>query len=309
MKDKYLISVIGPTAIGKTAVGIGLAEHFKTEILSSDSRQFFREMRIGTAVPSDEELKSVRHHFIQSRSIFDDYNVGAFEKDALRLLKEKFKTRDVMIMVGGSGLYVDAVLNGLDEFPEVDPSIRQNLISEMNEKGFVHLQNQLKSLDPGGFERIDIQNSQRLIRALEICMGTGRPFSSFWMNKKKARDFKGIKIGLEADREMVYERINTRVDAMMEEGLLEEAKTLYPQRELNALQTVGYKELFAYLDGDLSLEAAVSEIKKNTRRFAKRQGTWFRKDSEIKWFGHDCDIGEIIEYLESSMSWHLKDKA
>jgi tRNA dimethylallyltransferase len=302
MKKKYLISVVGPTAIGKTELAIRLAEHFDAEILSSDSRQFFKEMRIGTAVPSEEELNRVRHHFIQSRSIFEQYSVGAFEKDALSLLEEEFKTHDVMVMVGGSGLYVDAVLNGLDEFPNIDPSVRQKLIAELNEKGLTHLQNKLKSIDPEAFERIDIQNGQRVIRALEISEGTGRPFSSFWLNTKKKRDFEAIKIGLHAQRELVYERINRRVDAMMEEGLLEEARKLYPNRELNALQTVGYKELFAFLEGLLTLQEAVSEIKKNTRRFAKRQGTWFRRDDEITWFEYDEGSSKIIEFLESRMT-------
>lgn len=301
MNKKYLISVVGPTAIGKTTLAIALAEHFRTEILSSDSRQFFKEMRIGTAVPSKEELNRVKHHFIQSRSIFEDYNVGAFEKDAIKLLDEKFKTTDIMIMAGGSGLYVNAVLNGLDEFPEVDPGVRQKLSAELNEKGLLHLQKRLKSLDPEAFERIDIQNSQRVIRALEICEGTGRPFSSFWRNDMKERDFFSVKIGLRAERELVYDRINRRVDAMMEQGLLDEARSLYPNRELNALQTVGYRELFRHFDGELTLEEAVSEIKKNTRRFAKRQGTWFRKDSEITWFEHDVDINKIIEFLDSKI--------
>ena len=294
--------MVGPTAIGKTELAIRLAEHFDTEILSSDSRQFFKEMRIGTAVPSEEELNRVKHHFIQSRSIFEHYSVGAFEKDALSLLEEKFKTHDVMLMVGGSGLYVDAVLNGLDEFPKIDPSVRQRLIAELNEKGLTHLQNKLKSIDPEAFQRIDIQNGQRVIRALEISEGTGRPFSSFWLNTKKKRDFEAIKIGLQAQRELVYDRINRRVDAMMEQGLLEEARGLYPNRELNALQTVGYKELFAFFEGLLTLQEAVSEIKKNTRRFAKRQGTWFRRDNEITWFEHDEDFSKIIEFLESRMT-------
>ena len=302
MKKKYLISVVGPTAIGKTELAIRLAEHFDAEILSSDSRQFFREMRIGTAVPSEEELNRVRHHFVQSRSIFEQYSVGAFEKDALSLLEEEFKTHDVMIMVGGSGLYVDAVLNGLDEFPKIDPSVRQKLIAELNELGLTHLQDKLKSIDPVAFEQIDIQNGQRVIRALEICEGTGRPFSSFWLNTKKKRDFEAIKIGLHAQRELVYERINRRVDAMMEQGLLEEARKLYPNRELNALQTVGYKELFEFFEGLLTLQEAVSEIKKNTRRFAKRQGTWFRRDDEITWFEHDEDSSKIIQFLESRMT-------
>lgn len=301
MENKHLITVVGPTAIGKTRLGILLAEHFDTEVLSADSRQFFREMKIGTAVPTEEELARARHHFIQSRSVFEDYNVGAFEQDAMELLEEKFRTRDVMVMVGGSGLYVDAVLNGLDEFPEVDPSIRAKLIELLDREGLEPLQEKLRKLDPESFQRIDIQNRQRVIRALEIREGTGKPFSSFWRNQRKERSFRSIKIGLRADRKLIYQRINERVDQMMEEGLLEEARNLYPHRELNALQTVGYKELFAHFDGDLTLEEAVSEIKKNTRRFAKRQGTWFRKDEDITWFDHDEDVVRIIRFLEDRM--------
>ena len=199
MNKKYLISVIGATAIGKTDLAIRLAEHFETEILSCDSRQFFKEMRIGTAVPTDEELKRVKHHFIQDRSIFDEYNVGAFERDALQLLEEKFETRDVMIMVGGSGLYVNAVLNGLDDFPDVDPVVRRELVAELKEGGIKPLQKKLESLDPVAFDRIDIQNSQRLVRALEICQATGTPFSSYWMNKPKHRAFESFRIGLPAE--------------------------------------------------------------------------------------------------------------
>ena len=301
MNNKYLITVLGPTAIGKTKLGIQLAEHFETEVLSADSRQFYREMRIGTAVPSDEELARVRHHFIQDRSVLEDYNVGSFEQDAIELLEDKFRTRKVMVMVGGSGLYVDAVLNGLDEFPEVDASVREKLVELLDEKGLEPLQEMLQKLDPVSYERIDIQNRQRIVRALEICIGTGKPFSSFWMNRRKERSFRSIKIGLRADRQLVYRRINERVDLMMEQGLLEEARRLYPHRDLNALQTVGYRELFSHFDGDLSLEEAVSEIKKNTRRFAKRQGTWFRKDEDITWFDHDEEPAKIIGFLKDRM--------
>lgn len=301
MDSKFLITVLGPTAIGKTRLGIQLAEHFETEVLSADSRQFYREMRIGTAVPSDEELARVRHHFIQDRSVLEDYNVGSFEQDAIELLEDKFRTRKVMVMVGGSGLYVDAVLNGLDEFPEVDASVREKLVELLDEKGLEAMQEMLQKLDPVSYERIDIQNRQRMVRALEICIGTGKPFSSFWMNRRKERSFRSIKIGLRADRQLVYRRINERVDLMMEQGLLEEARRLYPHRDLNALQTVGYRELFAHFDGDLSLEEAVSEIKKNTRRFAKRQGTWFRKDEDITWFDHDEEPAKIIGFLKDRM--------
>lgn len=298
MKDKFLISLVGATAIGKTDLAIRLAQHYHTDILSADSRQFYKEMYIGTAVPNPQELAGAKHHFIQDRSIFEDYSVGKFEKDATALLDELFQSRDIVIMVGGSGLYVDAVLQGLDAFPELDPGIREKLKQELNEGGIEPLQARLKNLDPISYERMDIFNKQRLIRALEICIGTGTPFSKFWKKNKKQRNFIPVKIGLEADRELVYQRINQRVDVMMQQGLLNEVNRLYPNRHLNALQTVGYKELFEYLEGNCSLEFAVSEIKKNTRRFAKRQGTWFRKDKRIKWFDRDAHLEEITSYID-----------
>lgn len=299
MKQKNLIVIVGATAIGKTNLSIKLAKHFNTEIMSSDSRQFYKEMKIGTAVPSDEELKQIKHHFIQNRSIFDDYNVGDFEKDAIAFLNEQFQDRDWMIMVGGSGLYADAVTDGLDEFPKVDPAIRVELKSSLRDKGIAHLQKKLLELDPVTHQRIDIFNKQRLIRALEICIGSDHPFSYYWSANKKTRNFQTIKIGLEADRDIIYDRINLRVDQMIEKGLLEEAKALYPNKQLNALQTVGYRELFSYLDGITTLEEAISEIKKNTRRFAKRQGTWYRKDDKIKWFDFQTRTEKIIAFIES----------
>ena len=302
MSKKYLITVLGPTAIGKTELAIRLAEHFNSEILSSDSRQFYKEMKIGTAVPTSFELNRVKHHFIQDRSVRDDYNVGSFEREALELLKEKFKTTDVFIMVGGSGLYSDAVIHGLDDFPEVDPNVRKELIEEFRAYGLEPLQNRLKQLDPVSYARIDIQNRQRLIRALEITQGTGRPFSSYWTRTSKTRGFEALKIGLRADREIVYDRINRRVDLMMDMGLLDEVRELGRFREFNALQTVGYRELFEYLDGNLSLDDAVAEIKKNTRRFAKRQETWYKKDKEIHWFEYDSDVKKIIQFIESQIN-------
>lgn len=298
MKRKLLITVIGATGIGKTRLSILLAQALKTEIISCDSRQFYKEMNIGTAVPSQEELHAVKHHFIQNRSIYEDYSVGAFEKDALNLLSELFKKHDVVVMVGGSGLYVDAVTRGLDEFPKIDPNIRKKLKEKLDNEGIESLQNELKILDPISYERIDIFNQQRLIRALEICLGSNHPFSYYLGVHNKKRDFKSIKIGLTADREVIYDRINQRVDLMMEKGLLEEARTLFPNKSLNALQTVGYRELFAFFEGLNTLDTAVAEIKKNTRRFAKRQGTWFRRDPDIKWFHFSTPSKEILEYLE-----------
>lgn len=298
MKQKYLITIVGPTAIGKTDLSIKLAAHFRTDIISSDSRQFYKELKIGTAVPSPEELSIVRHHFIQDRSIFEDYNVGDFENDAVALLNTLFQEKDMVIMVGGSGLYVDAVTKGLDDFPKVDPGIRERLKLELQEKGIGFLQKKLEELDPKTYHRMDIFNKQRLIRALEISMGTEHPYSYYLSESTKKREFSNIKIGLSADREIVYDRINQRVDLMIAEGLVEEAAKVYPHRDLNALQTVGYKELFGYFDGDLNLDEAISEIKKNTRRFAKRQGTWFRKDKQIEWFDYKTDINTLIEYIE-----------
>ncbi|MCF8273191.1 MAG: tRNA (adenosine(37)-N6)-dimethylallyltransferase MiaA [Flavobacteriaceae bacterium] len=292
--SKFLISIVGPTAIGKTALSIKLANHFNTEILSADSRQFFKEMSIGTAAPSQEELHSATHHFIHHKSIQDDYNVGAFEKEAILKLDELFKTNNVVIMIGGSGLYVDAVTKGLNDFPDVDNSIRDQLNTDLSTKGLSFLQEQLKTLDIQSYNSIAIDNPHRVIRALEICIGTGKPYSSFLNKDKIKRPFKTITIGLMADREIIYNRINQRVDLMMNEGLLEEAKNLYSYKSLNALNTVGYKELFNYFDGTWTLDFAISEIKKNTRRFAKRQLTWFRKDENIQWFDYETPVTQII---------------
>ncbi len=298
MKHKYLITIVGATAIGKTELSIDIAKYFNTEILSCDSRQFYKEMNIGTAVPSKEELSLVKHHFIQSRSIFNNYTVGDFEKDAIDKLDQLFKMHNVVIMVGGSGLYVDAVLKGLDNFPNVDSIIIEKLKLELRDKGIENLQQKLKKLDLVSYQKIDIQNKQRLIRAIEICIGTDKPYSSFLKNKKNQRSFIPIKIGITADREVVYDRINQRVDIMMDQGLLNEATKLYPHKSLNAVQTVGYREIFNYLDGDITLDFAISEIKKNTRRFAKRQGTWFRKDKEIKWFEFKEDSYLVKNHIE-----------
>ncbi len=302
MALKYLISVVGPTAIGKTSLAISLAKHYKTEIVSADSRQFFKEMQIGTAVPKKEELATIPHHFIQHKSIFESYSVGDFEKEAIALISNLFKKHDRVIMVGGSGLYVDAVTKGLDEFPDVDPGIREDLIKILKEKGIVELQNQLKLLDETQYAKIDIENPHRLIRALEICIGSGQPYSSFLNKKKIKRPFKTITIGLKADRQVIYDRINQRVDLMIKEGLLKEARKMFPHSALNALQTVGYKELFNYFDGDWDLDFAISEIKKNTRRFAKRQLTWHRKNEKLIWFDYDEDKVNIFKTIDEEIS-------
>ena len=299
--NKYIISIVGTTAIGKTVLGIKLAQYFNAEIISADSRQFFKEMEIGTAVPNKEELAAAKHHFIQNLSIFDNYSVGDFERDALKKIEELHKKSDIVILLGGSGLYVNAVLKGLDYFPQIDPEIRVNLKKSLEENGIELLQNQLKDLDEVSYNKIEIYNPQRLIRALEICIGSGKPYSSFLNKKLGNRNFIPIKIGLTAEREIIYDRINQRVDLMIEKGLLEEAKQLYPNKELNALQTVGYRELFKYFDGEFTLDFAISEIKKNTRRFAKRQITWFKKDTETKWFNYLKDINSITSFVEEQV--------
>ena len=298
----FLITIVGPTAIGKTALSIQLAKHFKADIISCDSRQFYKEMRIGTAVPEPEELAAAKHHFIQNRSIFEDYNVGSFERDALSKLDELFKENPVQIMVGGSGLYVDAVLKGLDYFPEVDPKIREELTEELATKGLEYLQEKLKELDLETYNTIEIENPKRVTRALEICIGSGIPYSTFKNKPKAPRNFTSIKVGLNADREIIYARINQRVDIMIKNGLLEEAKELYKHKGLNALQTVGYRELFSYFDEDFTKEFAISEIKKNTRRFAKRQLTWFKRDENTFWFDYLTDINAIIAKVSDKIN-------
>lgn len=293
-KRKTLLTIVGPTAIGKTRMAIALATHFGTEILSCDSRQFFKELRIGTAVPSAGELMAVPHHFIQHKSIFEAYSVGDFERDAIALLDKLFKKHDVVVMVGGSGLYAKAIIDGLDDFPEVDEVIRQELNEAYVQKGIEYLQELLKTLDEVQYNQMDVQNPQRLIRALEVCRASGKPYSSFLQRKEKQRDFTSVQIGLTADRTEVYERINKRVDMMLEEGLLIEAQNMMPHKHLNALQTVGYKELFSFFEGECSFEAAIEAIKMNTRRFAKRQFTWFQKDKRIKWFDYRSSLEEVV---------------
>lgn len=298
---KYLITVIGPTAIGKTALAIELARHFNCEIISADSRQFFKEMAIGTAVPSTDELSAARHHFIQNKSIFEDYTVGDFEREAIARLDDLYLTNDFAVTVGGSGLYIDAVLKGFDDFPDIDPAVRAALIEKYETEGIEYLQNELHRLDPVHYERVAKENPQRLMRALEVCIGSGRPYSSFLNIKKNSRKFIPVIIGLEADRELMYERINKRVDIMVQNGLVEEARILYPHKKLNALQTVGYRELFSYFDGEITLDFAIEEIKKNTRRFAKRQMTWFKRTKGAAWFDFTTPATEIINFIKNKL--------
>ncbi|WP_300021032.1 tRNA (adenosine(37)-N6)-dimethylallyltransferase MiaA [uncultured Maribacter sp.] len=299
--NKILISVVGPTAIGKTKLAILLAQHYNTEIISADSRQFFKEMNIGTAVPSLEELSQAKHHFIQHKSISEQYTVGDFEREAIDKLSHLFKTHDVVIMVGGSGLYVNAVTDGLNDFPNIDPSIREDLNKELAEKGIEALQVKLKQLDPVYFEKVDIQNPQRVIRALEVTIGSGSTYSSFLNKPKPEREFKVVSIGLKADRPIIYERINQRVDLMMDAGFLQEVKGLADFKDLNALQTVGYKELFKYFSGEWTLEFAISEIKKNTRRFAKRQLTWFLRNKNTKWIDFDYEPTTLLSKIDNEI--------
>lgn len=306
--NNYLITIIGPTAIGKTALSIALAQHFKCDIISCDSRQFFKEMKIGTAVPTDEELASATHHFIQNKSIFDNYSVGDFEKEAIEKLNELFLKNNIQIMVGGSGLYVDAVLKGFDDFPDIDEEVRTKINADFEQFGIDYLQQKLKELDNDYFQKLStenpqtLQNPQRMKRFVEVCLGTGKPYSSFIGQKKNQRNFTPIIIGLEAEREMMYNRINQRVDIMMNEGLLKEAENLFPNKNLNALQTVGYRELFDFFEGKTSLEFAVEQIKMNTRRFAKRQITWFKRTENTVWFNYLTDRKEIIKLINQ----HIK---
>lgn len=302
MSQKYLISIVGPTAIGKTALSIKLAQHFNTEILSADSRQFFKEMQIGTAAPTPTELAAAKHHFIHHKSVEDNYSVGDFERDAIALLKQLFQEKDVIILVGGSGLYVDTVTKGLDNFPDVNPEIRKSLNEQLEDEGLESLQKQLKELDLKSYETIAIDNPHRVIRALEICIGTQKPYSSFLNKPKEPRFFKTLTVGLTADRELIYERINSRVDIMQEAGLLDEVKSLENKKHLNALNTVGYKELFNYFDGTWTLDFALSEIKKNSRRFAKRQLTWFKKNQDTLWFDYQENLETIIKTISKKMS-------
>lgn len=296
---KTLISIVGPTAIGKTALSIKLAQYFNTEIISADSRQFFKEMQIGTAAPTPNELAEAKHHFIQHKSIEDSYNVGAFEKEALLKIKALHKHHDIVVMVGGSGLYVDAISKGLDHFPEIDKSIRKRLNAQLDTDGLTSLQQQLKVLDIKSYNTIALDNPQRVIRALEICIGSDQPYSSFLNKPKDKRPFQIITIGLTAERSIIYERIEQRVDLMLEAGQLDEAKLLYNKKHLNALNTVGYKELFKYLDGEWSLDYAVAEVKKNTRRFAKRQLTWFKRNDETLWFDYKTSTEVIINKINT----------
>lgn len=297
MTQKKLITVVGPTASGKTSLAISIARHFGCEILSCDSRQFFREMQIGTAAPTEPELALAPHHFVHHKSIFEEYSVGDYEKDALKLLDDLYQRYENAVLVGGSGLYVNAVLKGFDSFPPIDGFVRESLQQAYDANGIDWLRERLEKLDPAYYQKVDTSNPQRMMRALEVCIGTGKPYSSFLAGNLARRPFTPVVIGLTAERELLYDRINQRVDMMISDGLVDEARRLYPYRHLNALQTVGYRELFEYFDGFIDLETAVEEIKKNTRRFAKRQLTWFRRDPDVRWFGIGDPLDKILEHL------------
>lgn len=295
---KNLIVIAGPTAIGKTAGAIQLAQHFNTVILSADSRQFYREMSIGTAKPTADELAAAQHYFIDSHSITEPFSVGDFEKQGLALLDELFKTHGTVILVGGSGLYIKAICEGFDNIPVADEGVREKLNLELEEKGIAYLQEKLKQADPNYYNEVDINNPQRVIRALEVFESTGNPFSSYRVASTNTRPFNIIKIALNMPRELLYDRINQRVDIMISQGLLDEVKALIPYRHLNALNTVGYSEIFDYLDNKTTLDTAIEKIKQNTRRFAKRQLTWFRKDKDFHWVEINENLNKnLLEYL------------
>jgi len=300
--NKYIISIVGPTGIGKTDLSLSVASEFKTQIISADSRQFFREIPIGTSSPNKIDLEKIPHHFIHHKSIHDNYSVGQFEKDALITTEKLFKKHNTLVLVGGSGLYVKAFLEGLNDFPKIDPKIRVQLNKDLKKNGIEFLQKELNSVDSISFSRIDLNNPHRLVRALEIFRGTGKSYSTFlYKTKKQKRNFEIINIGLFADRSIIYERINNRVDKMIQNGLVQEAKKVYKYRELNALNTVGYKELFQFFDGKYELDFAINEIKKNTRRFAKRQITWFKKQENINWFDYKTPSEKITSYLKNEI--------
>jgi tRNA dimethylallyltransferase len=297
---KTLVVLTGPTGIGKTTTAIKIARHFNTEIVSSDSRQIFKELKIGTAVPSPEKLAAVKHHFIHSHSIAENYNASRYETEALQLLETLFAKKDIILLVGGSMLYIDAICKGIDTMPDVDPEIRTALKAQFEKEGLESLRLQLKKQDPEYYKTVDLKNPARIIHALEICLMTGKPYSSFRSSPNKKRPFSIIKIGLNTDRQILHNRINKRVDLMMEAGLEAEAKSGYPQKQLNALNTVGYRELFSFFDGEIPKGKAIELIKRNSRRYARKQLTWFRKDEKMNWFEPD-QTKEIIEYINKKI--------
>ena len=300
--NKYLISILGPTAIGKTKLAINLAEKYSTEIISADSRQFYKELNIGAAKPSNNDLNRVKHHLINNKSIIDNYSIGEFERDAIKNITKIHEKADIAILVGGSGLYLDVINYGLDQIPKSDENIRDFLNNEFKLKGLNHIQNELKEKDLISFNSIDLNNPRRIIRALEVTISNGKPYSSFLKKKNNKRNFKTIEIGLKDDRELIYNRINNRVDKMIANGLVNEVNDLVQHKELNSLNTIGYKEVFNYLEGKSDLDNAINEIKKNTRRYAKRQMTWFNSNNNIIWFKVNYKIEDIIKCIDDLIS-------
>lgn len=298
MSKGTLVVLVGPTAVGKTDLSISIAKVLEAPIVSSDSRQIYREMNIGTAVPDKQQLAAVPHYFIESRSIFEPYTAGMYEVDAINTIDKLFEKHHFVVLTGGSGLYIDAVCLGIDAIPATNPETREMLKLRLKNEGLTSLSDWLKRLDEESYNTVDINNPQRVIRALEVCIISGIPYSSLRKNFEKTRNFKIIKVGLQRDREELYARINLRVDLMMEQGLLDEAKKLYPNRHLNALQTVGYRELFDYFDGNITLEEAVELIKRNSRRYAKRQITWFNRYDDIAWFSPDNFDGIVAHVMQ-----------
>jgi tRNA dimethylallyltransferase len=297
--NKYLISILGPTAIGKTKLAINLAENYDTEIVSADSRQFYKELNIGSAKPSNEDLNKVKHHLISNKSVKESYSIGDFEKDAINSISKIHEKSNLAILVGGSGLYVDVINYGLDKIPKSDEKIRDILNNEFKLKGLIHIQNQLKEKDLISFKNIDLNNHRRIIRALEVTISSGKPYSSYLKKKYTKRNFKIIEIGIKDERELIYKRINNRVDNMINEGLVKEVIDLNEYKDLNSLNTIGYKEIFNYLEGKSNLDYAINEIKKNTRRYAKRQMTWFNSNNNIIWFKINYKIEDIVKCINN----------
>jgi tRNA dimethylallyltransferase len=300
-KPKYLIVIAGPTAVGKTDVSIEIAKHVNTQIISADSRQFYKELQIGAAPPTHEQLETVNHHFVGHKSITDYYNVSIFEQDVLQLLPGVFHKTNCVILTGGSGMYIDAVCNGIDDMPDHDPELRQQLTERLDKEGVESLRLQLKQLDPASYSKVDLKNKNRVFRALEMCLQTGKPYSQFLLKSKKERPFNIVRIGINLDRAILHDRINRRVDLMMEKGLENEAHELYKFRSCNALKTVGYKEMFEYFDGMHTREAAIELIKRNTRRYARRQLTWFNRNNDYEWFAPE-QVSEMISFIENKIS-------
>jgi tRNA dimethylallyltransferase len=302
-----LVVIIGPTGVGKTAVSLRLAQYLGAPVISADSRQFYKGLSIGTAAPSREDLQRVKHYFVGHLELTDYYSASLFETDVMALLADLYKTHDTVVMCGGSMMYIDAVCNGIDDIPTIDGDLREELKTLYSEQGIEPIRNRLKLLDPDFYRQIDLQNHKRVIHALEVCLMTGKPYSSLRKNEKKQRSFNIIKIGLQRDREELYERINRRVDEMMSAGLLEEARAVYPMRHLNSLNTVGYKELFKYFDGEWTLDFAIEKIKQNTRIYSRKQMSWFKRDATVRWFYPDLITNDVLDTMRDIPQCRVAD--